>query len=84
MEEKETQETTKDFNLSFLCGVRAHAPPRSFVIHERREHASATCSETGEQTVGLLIVIHSAPAIIIIKFRAHNHSNGHHGPGGSG
>lgn len=67
MEEKEeTQETTKDFNLSFLCG--ACAPPRSFVIHgerERERDASTrrrqlVAKTEGEQTVGLLIVIHSA------------------------
>lgn len=79
---------------SFVARVRAHAPPRSFVIHgerERERDASTrrrqlVAKTEGEQTVGLLIVIHSPPppAIIIIKFRAHNHSNGHQRPGGSG
>lgn len=98
MEEKEeTQETTKDFNLSFLCGACARTRATTLVRYSRRERErdastrrrQLVAKTEGEQTVGLLIVIHSAPlppppAIIIIKFRAHNHSNGHQRPGGSG
>lgn len=96
MEEKEeTQETTKDFNLSFLCGACARTRATTLVRYsrrererERREHASsATCSENGGRANGRPPYCHTLgppPAIIIIKFRAHNHSNGHQRPGGSG
>lgn len=77
---------------SFVARVRHHA--RSLFTErerERREHASsATCSENGGRANGRPPYCHTLgpppppPAIIIIKFRAHNHSNGHQRPGGSG